>query len=87
MYAEMPPCTGDVKSEWRQLLDSWRAGDKVHVDDLQELVFRGGSTGRAGRSGGGSGPRCWVDWEDGAESDTRGSAGLRVRAESRWADG
>ncbi|KAF0291004.1 TBC1 domain family member 1 [Amphibalanus amphitrite] len=41
MYAEMPPCAGDVKSEWRQLLDSWRAGRKVHVDDLQELVFRG----------------------------------------------
>ena len=42
MYAEMPPCSGDIKSDWRQLLDSWRAGHKVHVDDLQELVFRGG---------------------------------------------
>ena len=41
MYAELPPCAGDLQSEWKQLLDSWRAGHKVHADDLQELVFRG----------------------------------------------
>ena len=41
MYAEMPPCAGDVRTDWRELLDSWRAGHRVHADDLQELVFRG----------------------------------------------
>ncbi|XP_037072482.1 TBC1 domain family member 1-like isoform X2 [Pollicipes pollicipes] len=41
MYAEMPPCAADVKTGWRQMIDGWRSGARVHADDLEELVFRG----------------------------------------------
>lgn len=41
MYAEMPPCSPEAASDWRQLMEEWRSGGRLHSDDLQELVLRG----------------------------------------------